>query len=148
MFGLVSEYPKRLLTASEKRTLQSHAATFFDYLRVDEVLMHLLANGVISHHQKALIEAKNTIYDRNAALFDILMQSTYDRVMKFRDILISSGQEHLADLIDFPVEQKPPEITTRVVQDSKSDSKLKDSANSFETGESSLPQPTQERTRK
>ena len=110
--------------------------------------MQLYAKGVISHREKAIIEAKNTIYDRNAALFDILMQSTYDRVMKFRDILNLTGQEVLANLIDFPVEQNPPEITTRAVQDSKLDSKLKDSANSFKTGESSLPQPTQERTRK
>ena len=115
---------------------------------MDEILTQLYSKRVISHREKAKIESKSTTYDRTATLFDILIQSRYDNVMKFRDILISSGQEHLAALIDFPVEEKPPEITSRAVQDSKLDSKLNDSLNSFKTGESSLPQPTQERTRK
>lgn len=94
-------YDRRFLTDQERQQLRGLAAQFENNLDADEVLVHLFARGVISHRKRAEIEAERTSYDKSRAIFDHIYSSPYDKVMIFRDILNETGQEHLAELIDF-----------------------------------------------
>ena len=103
-FSFVSDaaktnYVQRLLTPEERLTLQKHAATFEENLDPDEVIIHMFSQNVIGHRKKAELEAEVVSYKKSSMIFDYIFTSSYDKVMKFRDILNDTNQTHLAELI-------------------------------------------------
>ena len=62
-------------------------------------ILLLQLREVITPDERKEIEAIPEIFGRNVALFKLLLQSSYDRAMMFRDVLISSRKEPLASLI-------------------------------------------------
>ena len=102
---------ERLLTDAERQLLQSHYTKFEQHLKCDDILSLLFSNQVLDFRQKQDIQAKETPYKKNRALYDEVMSCSYAKVLKFREVLRENGQELLANLLDFSAcssEQQSP----------------------------------------
>ena len=80
---------------SSVKTLKSSLAYFIepDF----ELLDHLLKLHVLKHKQLASVRCKETVYDRNDALLDLL--TSKGQCAKFLKALQRTGQQHVVNFV-------------------------------------------------
>lgn len=79
------------LTAQEKRVIQSNYETILDHLKVDEIILKLLQEGLITTREKSDLKF-STDYEKGQHIIDeVLFKATYENLCSIRNILIKSG---------------------------------------------------------
>ena len=90
----------RSLLPEERNNLKVHWVNFKKDLRCKSILADLVSESVIEPKAMLDIQAERTVYDQNDKLFSIMLQSEYNKWMKFKDILQRTDRRPLAQYIE------------------------------------------------
>jgi len=86
------------VTTSILSTVRTLRSSLVDFIESDfELLDHLLRLDVLNYRQLASVRRKETVYDRNDALLDLL--TTEDQCVRFLHALQGTDQQHVVNFI-------------------------------------------------
>jgi len=79
-------------------TIRTLKSSLVDFIESDfELLDHLLRLDVLNYRQLASVRRKETVYDRNEALLDLL--TSEDQCTRFLHALQGTDQQHVVNYI-------------------------------------------------
>lgn len=83
----------------QTRALRENGDKLIGYIRIDDVLHHLLQEGAVDLSEKQDIRAEVSEYKQVARMLEIIDKKP-DGVQNLRQSLINSGQDVIAQLLD------------------------------------------------